>query len=188
MQCILNAKVHLIYAILVILVQGANGGMNLAVLERTLFKPWSICLKLRTITYVTHAQTFIFILFCRKEGYAGYGKWGGEHVFIMQIALLDIAPGYCRWPIYMIHTKCQVNCGRNICWEGGMTYWAAGALLMNPMTSWTQSNITICANTLVYDGALIFIYYLNTTEDFQLSHGFSIISWFWWIIYIMSSI
>ena len=31
----------------------------MAVSERTLFRLWSICLKLCTITYVTHAQTFM---------------------------------------------------------------------------------------------------------------------------------
>ena len=48
MQCISNVEVRLIYAILVILVWGVDGGMNLAVSERTLFKLQSICLKLRT--------------------------------------------------------------------------------------------------------------------------------------------
>ena len=59
MQCISNAEVHLIYAILVILVWGVDWGMNLAVSERTLFRLQSICLKLCTITYITHARMFV---------------------------------------------------------------------------------------------------------------------------------
>ena len=71
MQCILNAEVCFIYAILVILVWGVNWGLNLAVLERTLFKPWLICLKLCTITYVTHAPTFMWPDFPFSSSFVG---------------------------------------------------------------------------------------------------------------------
>ena len=69
----------------------------------------------------------------------------------------------------------------------GITYWAAGALLMNPMTSWAQSNITICANTLVYNGAqLIFLHTTSTLQGFsaltQFFNNFvsSLLGDIWW--------
>ena len=106
----------------------------------------------------SEARFPIFILLYRKEGYAGYGKWGGEDVFRMRITPPDI----CSWvsQITYIHItdKKPAQLWREYVLGGvAGSDWTANTLLENLIISRTQSNSRMCAYAPTNDGAQLIL-------------------------------
>ena len=100
----------------------------------------------------------IFILLYRKEGYAGYGKWGGEDVLRMWITPPDICSGVSQITyIYIRHKRPALLWREYILAGVGGSVWAPSALLINTITSCTKYNSKKCANTFIDDGAQLIL-------------------------------
>ena len=99
------------------------------------------------------ARFSIFFPLYRKEGYAGTTSQGEKLYLECKMYHRTFTPGCRRYHLCILDTKRRLDWGRNVCWEGGRSDSTPGALLINIITFWTQSNIKKLAHTPINDGA-----------------------------------